>query len=141
MFDLTGKCALVTGASGGIGGAIARGLHERGAAVALSGTRREALDALAGELGVRCAVLPCDLSDGAAVSELPGQVIAELGALDILVNNAGLTRDNLSLRMSDAEYRQLGMVGETPEHDPLVPMVYMLDATGVNQLLMPVLPH
>ena len=72
--------------------------------MALSGTRREALDKLAGELGERCAVLPCDLSDGAAVAELPGQVIAELGALDILVNNAGLTRDNLSLRLSDADW-------------------------------------
>jgi len=105
MFDLQGKAALVTGASGGIGGAIARALHAQGAAVALSGTRREALDALAGELGGRSAVAPCDLSDPAAAAALVGEAEAALGAdIDILVNNAGLTRDNLALRMKDEEW-------------------------------------
>lgn len=107
MFDLTGKGALVTGASGGIGGAIARALHARGAAVALSGTRRPALDALAGELGERVHVLPCDLGDPAATAALPGQAEAALGALDILVNNAGLTRDNLAMRMKDEDWDQV----------------------------------
>lgn len=105
MFDLEGKAALVTGASGGIGGAIARGLHAQGAAVALSGTRREALDTLAGELGERVAVVPCDLSDQAATAALVGEAEAALGAgIDILVNNAGLTRDNLAMRMKDEEW-------------------------------------
>ena len=107
MFDLSGKGALVTGASGGIGGAIARALHAQGAAVALSGTRRGALDDLAGELGERVHVLPCDLSDPAATAALPGEAEAALGALDILVNNAGLTRDNLALRMKDEEWDQV----------------------------------
>lgn len=105
MFDLQGKAALVTGASGGIGGAIARALHGQGAAVALSGTRREALDALAGELGARAAVVPCDLSDASAAVALIGEAEAALGAdVDILVNNAGLTRDNLAMRMKDEEW-------------------------------------
>lgn len=105
MFNLAGKAALVTGASGGIGGAIARALHARGAAVALSGTRREALDALAGELGPRVAVAPCDLADPAATAALVGEAEAALGAgIDILVNNAGLTRDNLAMRMKDEEW-------------------------------------
>jgi len=107
MFDLSGKSALVTGASGGIGGAIARALHGVGAAVALSGTRRDALDALAGELGSRVAVLPCSLADADAVAALPGQVEEALGQLDILVNNAGLTRDNLAMRMKDEEWDQV----------------------------------
>ena len=104
MFDLTGKSALVTGASGGIGAAIARVLHDAGAAVALSGTRVEPLDALAGELGERAHVVPCNLSDQAAVAELPKQAAEVMGAVDILVNNAGITRDNLFMRMSDAEW-------------------------------------
>ncbi|AZQ68019.1 3-oxoacyl-[acyl-carrier-protein] reductase [Silicimonas algicola] len=104
MFDLTGKSALVTGASGGIGAAIARVLHDAGAAVALSGTRVEPLDALAGELGERAHVVPCNLSDQAAVAELPKQAAEAMGAVDILVNNAGITRDNLFMRMSDAEW-------------------------------------
>ena len=104
MFDLSGKVALVTGASGGIGGAIARKLHACGAAVALSGTREDALAELARELGERVAIVPCDLSNDAAVVGLPGQVEKDLGALDILVNNAGLTRDNLAMRMSDEEW-------------------------------------
>ncbi|MDE2018301.1 MAG: SDR family NAD(P)-dependent oxidoreductase, partial [Hyphomicrobiales bacterium] len=104
MFDLTGQTALVTGASGGLGGAIARALKERGAKVALSGTRREALDALDAELGGGCPVLPCDLSDPAAVERLVPEAEAALGKLDVLVNNAGLTRDNLFLRMKDEEW-------------------------------------
>ncbi len=104
MFDLSGRVALVTGASGGIGGAIARRLHACGAAVALSGTREEALAELARELGERVAILPCDLSNDDAVVGLPSQVEQNLGPLDILVNNAGLTRDNLAMRMSDEEW-------------------------------------
>ncbi len=104
MFDLSGKSALVTGASGGLGGAIARALHGQGAAVGLSGTRRGALDALAGELGDRAHVLPCDLSDAEAVAALVGQANDAMGALDILVNNAGLTRDGLALRMKDDDW-------------------------------------
>jgi len=105
MFDLTGKTALVTGASGGIGGAIARALHAAGATVALSGTRREALDALAAELNDRAHVLPCDLTDAKAVDGLVGQSEAAMGQLDILVNNAGLTRDGLSMRMKDEDWQ------------------------------------
>ena len=104
MFDLTGKAALVTGASGGIGGAIARALHAQGAAVALSGTRVAPLEALAGELGSRAHVLPCDLSDASAVEALPKQAAEALGQVDILVNNAGITRDQLFMRMSDADW-------------------------------------
>jgi 3-oxoacyl-[acyl-carrier protein] reductase len=104
MFDLTGKAALVTGASGGIGGAIARALHGQGAAVALSGTRVAPLEALAGELGAWAHVLPCDLSDPAAVEALPKQAAEALGQVDILVNNAGITRDQLFMRMSDADW-------------------------------------
>ena len=104
MFELSGKSALVTGASGGIGGAIARALHGRGAAVGLSGTRAEALEALAAELGERAHVLPCNLSDPEACAALPGQAEAALGSLDILVNNAGMTRDNLAVRMKDEDW-------------------------------------
>jgi len=107
MFDLSGKTALVTGASGGIGGAIARSLHAQGAKVAVSGTRRPALEALAAELGGEVPVLPCDLADAAATTALPGQAEAALGSLDILVNNAGLTRDNLAMRMKDDEWAQV----------------------------------
>ena len=105
MFDLTGKCALVTGASGGIGGEIARALYGAGAKVALSGTRVEPLQALAAELGERAFVVPCNLSDLAAVDELPKAAAEALGGLDILVNNAGITRDNLFMRMSDEEWQ------------------------------------
>jgi len=105
MFDLTGRKALVTGASGGIGGAIARALHARGATVALSGTRLEPLEALAAELGERTHVLPCDLRDAAATDALVGQAEAAMGQLDILVNNAGLTRDGLAMRMRDEDWQ------------------------------------
>ena len=101
MFDLTGKGALVTGASGGIGGAIARALHAQGATVAISGTRREALDALAGELAGRVHVLTCDLADKDAVEALVPACEATMGKVDILVANAGITRDNLLVQLSD----------------------------------------
>ena len=113
MFDLSGKSALVTGASGGIGGAIARCLHGAGAAVGLSGTRIDALEELAAALGGRCAVLPCDLADAAAVGALIGQADEALGAVDIVVNNAGLTRDNLALRMKDEDWEQVLAVNLT----------------------------
>lgn len=113
MFDLTGKCALVTGASGGIGGEIARALHGAGATVALSGTREAPLEALAAELGERAHVTPCDLSDGEAVDALPKTAAAAMGAVDILVNNAGLTRDNLFMRMSQDEWDQVIAVNLT----------------------------
>ena len=104
MFDLTGKCALVTGASGGIGEAIAAALHAQGATVALSGTRREKLDELAAKLGSRVHVLPCDLRDRAQVAALVQQAEAAMGQVDILVNNAGVTKDNLFMRMKDEEW-------------------------------------
>ena len=107
MFDLTGKSALVTGASGGIGGAIARALHAAGATVTLSGTREEPLRALAGELGGRAHVVTCNLSDAASVEALPKTAAEAMGGLDILINNAGVTRDNLFMRMSDDEWQSV----------------------------------
>ncbi|MGR3502845.1 3-oxoacyl-[acyl-carrier-protein] reductase [Pseudaestuariivita sp.] len=107
MFDLSGKSALVTGASGGIGADIARALHGAGATVGLSGTRTDPLEALAAELGARAHVLPCNLSDADAVAALPKQAIEAMGAVDILVNNAGITRDNLFMRMSDEEWQSV----------------------------------
>ncbi|HEX5847190.1 MAG TPA: 3-oxoacyl-[acyl-carrier-protein] reductase [Rhodoplanes sp.] len=104
MFDLTGRTALVTGATGGIGGAIARALHAQGASVALSGTRSDRLEALAGELGERAHAVRCDLADRAQVEALLPQAEAALGHVDILVNNAGLTRDNLFMRLKDEEW-------------------------------------
>lgn len=104
MFDLSGRTALVTGASGGIGGAIARGLHAQGATVALSGTRVAPLEALAAELGERVHVLPADLSDRASVDALVPAAEKVMGQLDILVNNAGITRDGLILRMKDEDW-------------------------------------
>ncbi|AUJ63806.1 3-oxoacyl-[acyl-carrier-protein] reductase [Aestuarium zhoushanense] len=104
MFDLTGKNALITGASGGIGGAIAKALHGAGATVTLSGTRQGPLDELAAELGDRVHVLTCNLSDAAAVDALPKQAADLMGSVDILINNAGITKDNLFIRMSDDEW-------------------------------------
>ncbi len=107
MFDLTGKSALITGASGGIGGAIATALHDAGATVGLSGTRTGPLEELAGRLGDRAHVLPCNLGDPEAVAALPKQAAAAMGGVDILVNNAGITRDNLFMRMSDEEWQSV----------------------------------
>ena len=104
MFDLAGRTALVTGATGAIGGAIARALHARGATVALSGTRREALEGLAGELGARVHAVPADLRDAESVERLVPQAEEAMGRLDILVNNAGIARDNLFMRMKDEEW-------------------------------------
>ncbi|MCB1398888.1 MAG: 3-oxoacyl-ACP reductase FabG [Rhodobacteraceae bacterium] len=107
MFDLTGKCALVTGASGGIGGDIARALHAAGATVILSGTREAPLRALADELGARSHVVTANLSDPASVEALPKAAADAAGGLDILVNNAGITRDGLLMRMSDEDWQSV----------------------------------
>jgi 3-oxoacyl-[acyl-carrier protein] reductase len=114
MFDLTGKTALVTGASGGIGGAIAKALHAQGAAVILSGTRAEALEAVRAELGSRAFIAAANLSDIASVEALPKAAEEAAGAgIDILVNNAGITRDNLFMRMKDEEWDQVLAVNLT----------------------------
>jgi 3-oxoacyl-[acyl-carrier protein] reductase len=107
MFDLTGKRALVTGASGGIGGAIARALHRQGARVVISGTRRDALDALAGALRDRVAIVSADLSRAGEAQRLAEEAEKAFGGLDILVNNAGLTRDTLAMRMKDEDWQQV----------------------------------
>jgi 3-oxoacyl-[acyl-carrier protein] reductase len=108
MFDLSGKTALITGSSGGIGGAIATALHAQGANVVLSGTRADALENLKATLGARAHVAPCNLADQASVEALPKLAEAAAGApIDILVNNAGITRDNLFLRMKDEEWDQV----------------------------------
>ena len=107
MFDLTGKTALVTGASGGIGGAIAEALHAAGATVALSGTREEPLRDLAERLGARAHVVTANLGDAESVLALPKAAAEAMGSVDILVNNAGITRDNLFMRMSDDEWAQV----------------------------------
>lgn len=104
MFDLTGKNALVTGATGGIGAAIARALHGAGATVAISGTRAEKLTELASELGNRVHVVAANLSDRDSVDELAKEAVAVMGSVDILVNNAGVTKDNLAMRMKDEEW-------------------------------------
>jgi 3-oxoacyl-[acyl-carrier protein] reductase len=104
MFDLSGKTALVTGATGGIGGAIARGLHKQGATVALSGTRKEVLDQLASELKDRVHVLPCDLADKDQVEALVPKAEEVMGKLDILVANAGVTKDNLFVQLRDEDW-------------------------------------
>jgi len=113
MFDLTGRKALVTGATGGLGGAIARSLHAAGATVALSGTRADALEALAAELGERTAIVPANLADTASVEALVPSAEEKIGPLDILVNNAGITRDNLFMRMKDEEWEQVIAVNLT----------------------------
>ncbi|WP_042691294.1 3-oxoacyl-[acyl-carrier-protein] reductase [Azospirillum sp. B506] len=107
MFDLTGKSALVTGASGGIGASIARALHAQGAAVALSGTRVAPLEALAAELGERAFVVPGNLSEAAATEQLFKDAEAALGKIDILVNNAGLTRDQIAMRLKDEDWQSV----------------------------------
>ena len=107
MFDLSGKKALVTGASGGIGGAIAAALHAQGATVGLSGTKRPALEALAGRLGERALILPADLADPATGDKLIADAESALGQVDILVNNAGLTRDTIAIRLSDEDWQKV----------------------------------
>jgi len=113
MFDLTGKTALVTGASGVIGGDIARALHAQGATVAISGTRKDALDTLAGELGARVHVLPCDLADSAAVEKLVPDAEAKMEKLDILVANAGVNADNLFVSLTDEAWDKVIAVNLT----------------------------
>ena len=107
MFDLSGKSALITGASGGIGGAIARALHGAGATVALSGTRVEALEGLASELGENAHITPANLSDAESLAALIGTAEEAIGAVDILINNAGLTRDMLSMRLTDEDWQSV----------------------------------
>ena len=113
MFDLSGKVALVTGATGGIGGAIAKSLHGQGATIVLSGTRAEALEALKSELGSRVHVVAANLADTASVEALPKSAEAAAGPIDILVNNAGITRDNLFMRMKDEDWDQVIAVNLT----------------------------
>jgi 3-oxoacyl-[acyl-carrier protein] reductase len=107
MFDLSGKTALVTGATGGIGGAIARALHAQGATVAISGTRRDVLDALAAELGQSVHVLPCNLADKDAVEALVPKAEETMTKLDILVANAGVNKDNLLVQLRDEDWEQV----------------------------------
>ena len=113
MFDLTGRTALVTGATGGIGGAVATALHAQGATVAISGTRREVLDQLASQLGERVHVLPCNLSDSAEVEALVPAAEQAMGSVDILVANAGITRDNLFVQLRDEDWDQVIQVNLT----------------------------
>ncbi len=107
MFDLTGKMALITGATGGIGGEIAKALHAQGAVVAISGRNKEKLDALAAELGSNVHAIVADLSSADGITTLMKDAEAAMGQVDILVNNAGLTRDNLSMRMKEEEWQQV----------------------------------
>ncbi len=107
MFDLTGKRALVTGATGGIGASIATALHAQGAVLALSGSRAEVLDAAVAELGERAHAIPADLNDPDAAADLLKRAVAELGGVDIMVHCAGITRDNLAMRMKDEEWQQV----------------------------------
>ncbi|MGH6816876.1 MAG: 3-oxoacyl-[acyl-carrier-protein] reductase [Hyphomicrobiaceae bacterium] len=127
MFDLTGKTALVTGATGGIGGAIARVLHAHGAGVAVSGRRADRLDALARDLRERTHILPCDLADRAAVAKLVDEAVGKLGRLDILVNNAGLTKDNLFMVMKDEQWDDVIAVNLTS--------TFMLMRAGARTML------
>ena len=113
MFDLTGKTALVTGATGGIGAGVARALHAQGATVAISGTRAEVLEALAAELGSRVHVLPCNLADMAAVEKLVPDAETKMEKLDILVANAGVTKDNLFVQLKDEDWDQVIAVNLT----------------------------
>ncbi len=127
MFSLVGKGALVTGATGGIGNAIARALHEAGATVAISGTKAERLEALAGDLKERVHILPCNLADRAAVQKLPAEAEAKVGTLDVLVNNAGMTKDNLFMRMKDEEWDQVIAVDLTA--------AFMLSRAAVRNMM------
>lgn len=127
MFDLSGKTALVTGATGGIGSATARALHAAGATVAISGRQVEKLEALAAELGERVHVVPCDLGDRVAVAKLIDAAVAKLSRLDILVNNAGLTRDNLFMVMKDEQWDEVIAVNLTS--------TFMLCRAGARAML------
>jgi 3-oxoacyl-[acyl-carrier protein] reductase len=127
MFSLAGKGALVTGATGGIGNAIARTLHGAGATVAISGTKTDRLEALAAELKERVHVLPCNLADRAAVQKLATEAEAKLGSLDVLVNNAGMTKDNLFMRMKDEEWDQVIAVDLTA--------AFVLSRTAVRNMM------
>ena len=113
MFDLSGKSALITGASGGLGSDIARAIHGRGAQVGLSGTRKDALESLAGELGERTDVFTCDLHDSASIKELATAADEALEGVDILINNAAITRDNIYMRMSDEQWDKVLAVNLT----------------------------
>src|SRR4029453_6640190 len=113
MFDLSGKAAVVTGASGGIGGAIARALHAQGATVTLSGTRAEVLEQLKTSLGERTHVVVAKMDDPADIDRLAKESEAVMGRIDILVNNAGITRDNISMRMKDEEWEKVLQVNLT----------------------------
>jgi 3-oxoacyl-[acyl-carrier protein] reductase len=127
MFDLTGKKALITGATGGIGAGIARGLHQAGAEVAISGRQVDKLEALAAEIGSRAHVVPCDLADKAAVAKLIDEAAAKLGRVDILVNNAGLTKDNLFMVMKDEQWDDVIAVNLTS--------TFMLMRAGARHML------
>src|SRR6201992_2079898 len=118
MFDLTGRTALVTGATGGLGNAIARALHARAATVSISGTRRELLDTLAGQLGERVHVLPCNLSDTAEVEALVPSAEKAMGQVDILIANAGITRDNLFVQLRDEDWDEVINVNLTSTFRP-----------------------
>ena len=113
MFELDGKTALITGATGPIGGSIARVLHKQGATIAISGTRRDVLDRLAAEIGDRVHVLPCNLADAAETDALVAQAEAAMGQLDVLVANAGVTRDNLFVQLRDEDWDQVMTVNLT----------------------------
>jgi len=113
MFDLSGKAALVTGASGGIGGAIARALHRQGATVTLSGTRADVLEKLSGELGERAHAIAARMDDAGDIDRLAKEAEAAMGKIDVLVNNAGITRDNISMRMKDEEWEKVLQVNLT----------------------------
>lgn len=127
MFDLSGKTALVTGATGGIGGAIARSFHEAGAVVGISGRQKDKLETLAAELGDRVHILPCDLADRASVGKLVDEAIGAMGRVDILVNNAGLTRDNLFMVMKDEQWDEVIAVNLTS--------TFMLMRAGARQMV------
>ncbi len=130
MFDLNGKCALVTGASGGIGGAIAKALHQQGAKLVLSGTRQESLEALAKELGNNVAIVPCNLDDATATENLWPTAEEKFGQIDILVNNAGLTKDTLSMRMKDEDWQNVLDVNLTAGFR-LARAAVVMQATGI----------